>query len=188
MVIDDVPARVYERLLILRCQTGDGAALAELMARYSPGLRMFLRKMTRQPAAADDLLQETWFDAYRKVSRLRDPDAFATWVYRIARDKAYRHLRRRPEPAGIGDEASGLIADDEPEFTPDEADAVRAALDELPEGQREVLVLRFVERMTYGQIAQVVDRPVGTVRSRIHYAKLALRAKLEPSTPIQERP
>jgi RNA polymerase sigma-70 factor, ECF subfamily len=188
MVVSENAAELYERLLVLRCQTGDEAALGELMARYSPGLRLFLRKMTRQPAAADDLLQETWIDAYGKVSRLRDPGAFATWVYRIARDKAYRHLRRRPEPAGIGEDAI-LVEADESEFTPDEADAVRAALDELPEEQREVLVLRFVEQMTYDEIARVIDHPVGTVRSRIHYAKLALRAKLEPATnPIEERP
>jgi len=89
----NTPAALYDRLLILRCQAGDHAALAELIARYSPGLRFFLRNLADQPSAADDLLQETWFDVYRKINHLQNPDAFAAWLYRIARDKAYRHRR-----------------------------------------------------------------------------------------------
>jgi len=177
--VNDAAAKVYERLLILRCQTGDEAALAELIARYSPGLRLFLTKITGQHASADDLLQETWFDAYRKINRLEQPDAFSTWLYRIARDKAYRELRRRPSPSAPTEVNWADIAADEATFTPDEAQSIRAALDELPLEQREVLVLRFIEDMTYEQIAAVIARPLGTVRSRIHYAKLALRAKLE---------
>jgi RNA polymerase sigma-70 factor, ECF subfamily len=187
VAVSDPAAVLYDRLLILRCQAGDEAALAELIARYSPGLRFFLRNLADQPAAADDLLQETWFDVYRKVNRLRRPEAFAAWLYRIARDKAYRHGRRRreaamPEAAAVDE---GLAADDgdDPGFTPEDAANVRAALDALPADQREVLILRFMEDMTYEQIAEVVGRPVGTVRSRIHYAKLALRQKLEHLTP-----
>jgi RNA polymerase sigma-70 factor (ECF subfamily) len=188
-VNEHAAAAVYERLLILRCQAGDDAALAELIARYSPGLRFFLRSLADQPAAADDLLQETWFDVYRKVNRLRRPEAFAAWLYRIARDKAYRHRRRRRRhEIAIPDDAAfdgSLAADDgdDPRFTPEDAANVRAALDGLPAEHREVLILRFMEDMTYEQIADVLARPVGTVRSRIHYAKLALRARLEHLTP-----
>jgi len=180
-------AALYDRLLILRCQAGDEAALAELIARYSPGLRFFLRNLAEQPAAADDLLQDTWFDVYRKVNRLQNPDAFAAWLYRIARDKAFRHRRRRREPTmpddGALEEAVATADPDDHDFTPEDAAHVRAALDGLPAEHREVLVLRFLEEMTYEQIADVIARPVGTVRSRIHYAKVALRAKLEHPTP-----
>ncbi len=178
--VKDAAAQLYERLLILRCQAGDEGALGELIALYSPGVRLFLRKMIGQTATADDLLQETWFDAYRKINALERPEAFAAWLYRIARDKAYRELRRRPAPESLIEEivAEAATVDDE-DFTPEEAESVRAALDELPVEQREALVLRFVEGMSYEQIAEVTSRPLGTVRSRIHYAKLALRAKLE---------
>ena len=184
--MNETAAQVYERLLILRCQAGDEAALAELIARFSPGLRFFLRSLADQPASADDLLQETWLDAYRKINTLRRPEAFAAWLYRIARDKAFRALRRRPAAtAGIDAESEDLTAvDDEDDvFTPDDAARVRTALDRLPADHREVLVLRFVEGMSYEQIADVVGHPVGTVRSRLHYAKRALRARLEPLTP-----
>jgi RNA polymerase sigma-70 factor (ECF subfamily) len=177
--VKDAAALVYERLLILRCQGGDEIALGELIARYSPGLRMFLAKMT-SPAAADDLLQETWFDAYRKINRLQRPEAFAAWIYRIARDKAYRQMRRRPQPPTLVEEnLAESDQDDDEGFSAEDAQIVRAALDELPGEQREVLMLRFIEEMSYEQIAEVIERPVGTVRSRIHYAKVALRTKLE---------
>ena len=181
----DAAAQVYERLLILRCQAGDETALTELIARYSPGLRFFLRNLANQPASADDLLQETWLDAYRKINALRRPEAFTAWIYRIARDKAYRGLRGRPAATvSIDVECEDLAAVDEDDpFTPDDAARVRFALDGLPPEQREVLVLRFIEDMSYGQIADVTGQPVGTVRSRLHYAKRALRARLQPLTP-----
>src|SRR5579862_8854262 len=86
--------RLYERVLVVRCQTGETAALAELIARYGPRLRFYLRKMTAD-SVADDLLQEVWIDVFAKIARLNDPGSFAAWVYRIARDRAYRELRRR---------------------------------------------------------------------------------------------
>jgi RNA polymerase sigma-70 factor (ECF subfamily) len=187
--VNDAKDRIYFPLLILRCQTGDEAALRELIERYSPGLRLFLCKITGQESLADDLLQESWFDVYRKINSLRSPDSFVAWLYRIARDKAYRHLRRRSLPSESDDgNLAETIAADESGFSFDEAAEVRAALDDLPLEQREVLLLRFVQDISYEQIAQVIGRPVGTVRSRIHYAKLALRAKLESNTVRKEMP
>jgi RNA polymerase sigma-70 factor, ECF subfamily len=181
--VKDAATLLYERFLILRCQTGDEAALGELIARYSPGLRLFLRKMTGKTTTVDDLLQETWFAVYRKINALQHPEAFTAWLYRIARDKAYRELRRKPAPRmSLDDTLPESIASKEESFTFDEIENVREALDKLPLEQREVLVLRFIEEMTYEHIADVIACPVGTVRSRIHYAKRALRAKLELTT------
>jgi len=181
--MNDAVRPLYERLLVLRCQAAEEAALAELIARYSPGLQFFLRKIVRAEAPCDDLLQETWFDVYRKINSLQRADAFAAWVYRIARDKAYRELRRRPpRVTRVEEDLPETAAAEEDQFTADEAGLVRAALDELPDGQREVLALRFIEDMSYEQIAQVLSCPVGTVRSRIHYAKAALREKLQTTS------
>src|SRR5688500_13895608 len=87
--------RLYERLLVLRCQTGDEAAFTEIVARYTPRLRVYLRQMLGDAHAADDALQDVWLDVLRAVGRLQDAGAFAAWLYRIARDRAYRLLRRR---------------------------------------------------------------------------------------------
>jgi RNA polymerase sigma-70 factor (ECF subfamily) len=179
--LGDTAEQIYERILICRCQGGDEAALRELVAKYSPGLRFYLRKLTRNEHAADDLLQETWWDAYRKLAALQNRAAFGAWVYRIARDKAYRLLRRRPrETLETDGRLPDVVSADEAEFSAEDVDRVRRALDELQPEHREVIVLWFVEQMTYERIAAVIDRPVGTVRSRIHYAKLKLRELLTP--------
>src|SRR5215211_9442137 len=86
--------RLYESLLVLRCQTGDEAAFAELIERYHPRLKTFLAQMLRDPHAAEDVLQDVWLDVFRGVGKLRDVAAFPAWVYRVTRDRAYRLLRR----------------------------------------------------------------------------------------------
>ena len=166
-------------MLILRCQAGDEEALAAMIERYSVRLRLFLRKLSGNSAAADDLLQDVWLDVFQKINRLRVPEAFPAWLYRIARDKAYRELRRRSIARLVVDEPLDPEAtvEDAP-FSPEDAAAVRAAIDEIAPEHREVLMLRFIEGMSYEQIAQVIERPVGTVRSRIHYARIAIKAKL----------
>jgi RNA polymerase sigma-70 factor, ECF subfamily len=176
----DPAERLYERVLVLRCQAGDEAAFAELVERYAPRLRYYLRKLLGNTHAAEDALQEVWLDVFRSVPRLADPGAFPAWLYRIARDRAcrtLRGLRRIPRPLAEAD----LIEEGEEEETWSAEDAARihAALDELAPEQREVLVLRFLEEMTYEDIARVVGCPAGTVRSRIHYGKRALRRALE---------
>lgn len=175
----DATDRVYERLLVLRWQTGDGAAFTELVARYQPRLRYYLRRMLPDPGAADDALQEVWLAAARAVSRLADPGAFRGWVYRIARDRAAREFRRRPPPTPLGDFDPADDRDEEPAFTAEDAARVHAALGELAPEHREVLVFRYVESMAYDEIARVAGCQVGTVRSRLHYAKRALRGVLE---------
>jgi RNA polymerase sigma-70 factor (ECF subfamily) len=176
----DIAERLYERVLVLRCQAGDAAAFAELVERYHARLRYYLRKMLREAHAAEDVLQDVWFDVYRSLPRLADPGAFAAWLYRIARDRAFRALRRRRQlsyplkEADMVDEGEG-----DNDFSAEDAARIHAALDELAPEHREVLVLRFLEEMSYDDIARVTGCPLGTVRSRLHYAKRALRRALE---------
>jgi RNA polymerase sigma-70 factor (ECF subfamily) len=173
--MSDSADRLYERVLVVRCQTGDQAALSELIARYSPRVRFFLKKMAGE-AAADDLLQDVWIDVFGKIARLREPAAFSAWVYRIARDKAYAQFSgRRTVFVPINEDVAGEVSVADDEWSAEDVARVRVALDELAAEHREVLLLRFVEDMSYDQIGDVIERPVGTVRSRIHYAKCALR-------------
>ena len=178
----DPTEQIYERLLVIRCQTGDETALAELMERYSPRVRYFVRKLLGSLDGADDVLQDVWLDVYRHVIKLAEPVAFRAWLYRIARDRSFgmlrKHRRFEPFPAG------GEVADESPDddFTTEDAARIHAALDQLPPDQREVLVLRFLEEMSYDEIARVAGCLPGTVRSRIHYGKRALRRLLERKT------
>jgi RNA polymerase sigma-70 factor, ECF subfamily len=173
------PAGLYERLLVLRCQTGDEPALRELVDRFAPRLKYFVRKLVFDADRADDVVQETWIDVVRQLPKLRDTGAFAPWLYRIARGKADLHFRRNGAAPRPAEELVDVAAPaDEAEFAAEDAAGVHAALDRLPIEQREVLVLKFLDGLSYEQIAEIVGRPTGTVRSRIHYGKQALRRLL----------
>ncbi len=176
----DQADQVYWRLLVIRCQIGDEAAFEELVTRCQSRLRGFLHKLVGSRESADDLTQEVWMDVCRDLPRLSDPAAFAPWLYRIAHNRAYRLLRRRREPTMSIEETNVPAEADGPlEFTAEDARAVHAALDQLKPEHREVLLLRFAENMTYEQIAAVIQCQLGTVRSRIHYAKESLRKILD---------
>ena len=171
---------IYERLLVVRAQSGDDAAFAELVERYSPKLRYFLRKLLSSADGAEDALQDVWLAVLRHLPRLDAPAALRTWLYRIARDRAFARLRKRKLVQQPLAEAELVdCQEDEVSLSPDEAAAVHAALDQLPAEQREVLVLRFLEDLSYEEIARVIGCQIGTVRSRLHYGKRALHKALD---------
>jgi RNA polymerase sigma-70 factor (ECF subfamily) len=181
---------IYERLLVVRAQAGDDAAFAELVERFSPRLRYFLRKLlgperhrgrSLPSDDAEDALQDVWLDVLRALPRLSDPQALVAWLYRIARDRAFARLRktRRHEPLPDSSTITDIPTEDDDDFSAEDAAQIHAALDKLPAEQREVLVLRFLEDMTYEQIAAVVGVSIGTIRSRLHYGKRELAKLLE---------
>src|SRR5438270_9240388 len=96
--MSDPADQLFERLLVVRCQAGDEAAFTELVERYQPRLRYYLRKMLHDPQRAEDALQDVWLDVFQAVARLNDSSAFRAWLYRIARDRASRELRKRRLP------------------------------------------------------------------------------------------
>lgn len=177
--MSDEAERLVERLLVLRCQTGDEDAYRELVGRFGPRLRYFLRKLVGQIDRADDLAQEVWIDVLRQLPRLKDAGAFTTWLYRIAHGKAMLDGRRNGRaPVAIPD-AEWIPDKEDGSFSAEDAVQIHAALDRLEPAQREVLVLRFLEELSYEEIGEIVDCPLGTVRSRIHYAKAALHRILK---------
>jgi RNA polymerase sigma-70 factor (ECF subfamily) len=174
----DIVERVYRSVLVVRCQTGDCAAFEELIKLYHGRLRYFLASMVGDDHAADDLLQEVWFEVYRGVARLADPGAFPAWLYRIARRRALRELRKKRQPLSSL-EGLDVAREEEDDFSAEDAERVHAALGQLAPLHREVLLLRFFEGMAYEDIACVTGCQLGTVRSRLHYAKRALRRVME---------
>jgi RNA polymerase sigma-70 factor (ECF subfamily) len=175
----DTTDRLYERVLVLRCQAGDEAAFTELVESYQPRLRYYLRKMLGEAHRAEDALQDVWLAVFRAVPRLTDAGAFRAWLYRIARDQAFRELRQRRPPHQALEEADLIESEEEESFSAEDAERIHMALGELAPEHREVTVLRYIEGMTYDEIARVAGCPVGTVRSRLHYARRALRGLLE---------
>lgn len=172
--------RLYERLLVLRCQLGDRAAFAELVERYHARLRYFMRRLLDDAELADDLLQDTWLDVLRGIGRLNDSGALPAWLYRVARNRVYEVLRRRQRPVDAIIDVGALPDEcDDDAFGPEDAASIHAALGRLAPIHREVLLLRFVEALSYADIASTTEAPLGTVRSRLHHAKRALRELLQ---------
>ena len=128
----------------------------------------------------DDVQQEVWLTVIRRIGRLRSPEAFTIWLYQIARSKALNRLadRRMARILEQADVAEEVADEPEPEFSASDAARIHDGLARLNPIHREVLVLRFMEDLSYEQIAEVVRCSVGTVRSRLHYAKRALLEQL----------
>lgn len=178
----DSSEQLLEQILVLRAQAGDGGAFEKLVGRYKARVAYFVRRTLGEsaPATADDVMQQIWLAAYERLPRLSHPGAFRVWLYRIARNLStdvVRRRRPRADPVELDDVPDTRA--DEPDFTAEDAARVHAALARIPPGHREVLVLRFMENMSYEQIAEVVGCDLGTVKSRLHYAKRAVRRELE---------
>ena len=173
----------FERQLekiVLRCQNGERAAFEELFERYQPRLKYYVRRLDSGGINIDDILQDIWLTVFNKIHKLKDAKSFAVWLYRIARNKVYDGFRRKERFVKLPEEDQFPVSDSiEPAFDAKDAEKLHKALNKLKPYHREVLTLCFIEQMSYQSIADVVDCSVGTVRSRIFYAKQSLRQEME---------
>lgn len=171
-----------ERETVLRAQTGDREAFSQLVDAYDQRLLYFVRRVLGEHDAAFDVLQAVWLTVHRKLRGLKSPSAFRVWVFRIAHDKAVSELRkktRRPVPVEDVEIISNETERSEAEEAFDNAELVHAGLQKLSVDHRRVLTLYFLEEMTVAEIAAVVGCSDGTVKSRLHYARRALRRHIE---------
>jgi RNA polymerase sigma-70 factor, ECF subfamily len=172
-------SKLQEHVLILRCQIGDQDALAELIGRYHRPLRYFISHLSENADMTEDVFQETWVKVIGKISTLRNLETFPAWLYRIARNLVYQQFRRKRSFVELQDKAVILEETPESAFSPADAAHIHACLQELQPEHREVLMLRFLEQMSYQRIADVLECNLNTVKSRIYYAKVALKKKME---------
>jgi len=171
--------KLLEQLLILRCQLRDRGALAELIARYEKPLRYFIGGLVEDHQLAEELFQETWLSVISKIHTLKKADAFSTWLYRIARNKVYEQLRAKREFVELDEDMTAVNADDYEPSLCDDVVRLHRCLTRLKPQYKELLMLRFLEQMPYQQIAEVLSCNLGTVKSRLHHAKLALKEEME---------
>ena len=174
--------RPETRLRVARARLGDAKAFETLVHEYTPRLLWFVRKLGLRDKDADDVLQESWLAAWSKLSCLRNLRLFRSWLYAITRNKAMRHLARdkvREVP----------VADIDPSDEPPEESLferylpyLNRALEQMSLTHREILALRFIEGMTYAELAQITGATLGTIKSRLHNAKHTLRRQLEVLT------
>ncbi|MHC4645207.1 MAG: RNA polymerase sigma factor [Planctomycetota bacterium] len=171
--------QLIEQVLVLRCQIGDREALAELIARYEKPVRYFVSRLLQDPEKTEDLVQDIWLAVVRKICTLKKAEAFSMWLYRIARNRVYKELRRKRQFTELDENIEAANSDEDSVFSVEDAARVHRCLERLRSEHKEVLLLRFLEQMSYEQISQVIGCKVGTVRSRIYYAKRALKQEME---------
>ena len=191
------PSADSDLALVERANAGDTRAFELLVIKYQRRIERLVGRMVRDVDLVPDIAQETFIRAYKALHQFRGEAQFYTWLYRIAVNtakKALMEMRRSPiitESAlhnrSEDDETSvieqELITQETPETVlaaQEIAQAVNAAMEALPEDLRQAVTLREIEGLSYEEISQAMDCPIGTVRSRIFRAREAISAKVKP--------
>jgi RNA polymerase sigma-70 factor (ECF subfamily) len=186
--------REVDQQLVERAQRGDKHAYELLVAKYQRRLARLISRFVRDASEVEDVTQDAFIKAYRSLPTFRGESAFYTWLYRIGINTAKNHLlglKRRPPTStqfdsdeAEGFEDAGLLHEvNTPEnelMSKQVVAVVNSSLDELPDDLRTALTLREIEGLSYEEIADVMNCPIGTVRSRIFRAREAIAEKLRP--------
>ena len=186
--------REVDQQLVEKAQRGDKQAFELLVIKYQRKLERLLSRVIRDPAEIEDVAQEAFIKAYRALPNFRGDSAFYTWLYRIGINTAKNYLialgRRAPtstefdsEEAEGFEDATGLRDINTPESelaSKQIAQTVNDAIAALPEELRTAITLRELDGLSYEEIAQIMNCPIGTVRSRIFRAREAVAEKLRP--------
>ncbi|HMU99478.1 MAG TPA: RNA polymerase sigma factor RpoE [Rhodocyclaceae bacterium] len=186
--------REIDQALVERAQSGERHAFDLLVSKYQRKLGRLLSRYIRDPAEVEDVAQEAFIKAYRALPAFRGDSAFYTWLYRIGINTAKNYLvsqgRRAPTTTEFDSEEAETFEDGDqlrdintPEsllLSKQIGETVNGAVEALPEELRTAIVLREIEGLSYEEIAQIMNCPIGTVRSRIFRAREAVAAKLRP--------
>jgi len=179
--------------LLRAVQAGDINAYTDLYERLEPDVRRFVRRIIQHSEVEDDIVQDVFISFYRTIATIQ-PERLRPYIFRIARNRCYDDLRRvvRTEEISLDEEPVELyVSFTEAHRQPRPDDLthwmlleleVRDAMDRLPESQRQTLILFSEEGLAYAEIAEIMSVSVGTVKSRLFYAKKNLRGLLRPAT------
>jgi len=183
-------------LLVERCKRGDQIAYGQLVRKYQNSVYNLCRKMVRNPEEARDLTQEAFLKTFASLERYNPVYAFSSWLFKITSNLCIDHIRKqRMRLFSIDEDLEGEegpihreLAD--PRRHPDQLsedtelrEAILAAIDQLPEHYRVILILRHQEQLSYDEIAQTLEIPLGTVKARIHRAREGLKEHLAVFAP-----
>ena len=165
-------------LPVADARAGDADAWAALFQRYRLPLYVYIFELVRDEQTSLDLVQETFLNAFRHLGSLRDDEKFGSWLFSIAHQKCVQQWRRRdrqvePEMPEADDTPVELLIREEQE------EEFMKLLEKLPVAQRSAILLHYVEEFSLEEIARITGANTGTVKSRLHYAKRALRKLLE---------
>jgi RNA polymerase sigma-70 factor, ECF subfamily len=173
-----------EFILVQEAQDGNRNAFGELVRMHYPGVTNVVYRLCGDDSLAQDSAQEAFLRAWQHLSTFRPGTSFRNWLYRIAVNAALDTLRRKEE-ANVSEDLLLGLADNAPDpeavvILREQAEAIQQALNCLTEATRSVIVLREYGDLSYQEIAGVLDIPIGTVMSRLNYARSRLRDLLMP--------
>jgi len=179
---DVAPTMISDEILMLEFQGGSREAFEELFARHRGPLYGFFRRRLNGDQRAEDLMQETFLAVIKASERYEARALVRTYLYGIAMNLLAAERRKHSRDAPGGEIAAEPATND----APDAVLWIRQALEKLDESEREILMLREYEQLSYAEIAELTKVPVNTVRSRLFRARMALRECLEPGQKVQE--
>lgn len=177
-----------DQVLIRQTLDGHTVAFGELVRKYQNRLYNGMVHMLRNEAEAEDVVQDAFILALTRLESFHGKSAFFTWLYRIAYNVAISRIRRRKPTVSLtptSDESRPMEfegntpAPDDRMSRIEDVGQLQQALDRLSDEHREVLVLREMQELDYEAISEILDLPIGTVRSRLHRARLQLKQQLE---------
>jgi RNA polymerase sigma-70 factor (ECF subfamily) len=175
-------------LLALRCQLGEAEAFEELVERWHLPLWKYVRRLAPDDHQAEEILQDVWLRIVRGLPNLREPSRLAAWMFRIARYASLDRMRGSYSRRELLGSETDLEFDQMPsgdashvglDTITDEVEELRLGLLELPLMEREVLTLFYLRELSLAQVADVLEIPVGTVKSRLFRARKLLKQQLE---------
>jgi RNA polymerase sigma-70 factor (ECF subfamily) len=177
-----------DRELVLRCQRSETRAFDELVARHQDRVYTAVTRFCGNAEDAADIVQRAFINAFRKIEEFKGDSAFSTWIYRIAFNQAISFRRENRRTAvSIYARDDEKVAEPAVESNPTEKlegeetkKKVQQALELLEEGDRQIILLKDLQGHSYDEIAGIMQIPKGTVRSRLHRARLELKSKLKP--------
>lgn len=167
----------YE-LLVRRFNAGDNSAVTELFALFNTRLLFYLRRLLADEPRSWDALQETWVTVIRKMHTVHDARRLPAWLYTVARRAALARDADRQLIASLDAMEHPVYPGPAVEIDTDDADAVRYAIDQLTPAHREVITLYFLQDLSLAEMAALTGASVGTIKSRLHYAKSRIRVIL----------
>ncbi len=171
--------RAQYEWMALRCQTGDPGAFEDLIAVMERPLLYYAITLTGNADSALDVLQDVWLKVFRGIRKLKDPGALRPWLYAIVHGIAVDRIRKNSRREAVEQsQYEEFVEAEEPSFANEDAAEIHQALSEISFPHREVLVLYFLEDLSIAEIAEVVGCSEGTVKSRMHYAKRAMKEVL----------
>ena len=168
--------------LVVRCQLGERPAFDELIDRWHGPLSQYVRRLAPDDDSAREIVQDVWVRVLRGIGKLRDSGKLRPWLFGIARRTLMDRLRDRyAEPSGVDIDSAEIPADQDPVAfdLEEEVQAMERQLALLPRKEQETLTLFYLRELSLEQVAEVLDIPAGTVKSRLFRARQMLRRRME---------